>query len=89
MMHVVILDEADLEHYEPPVGYRWACTSNTGLSKGKYRVTFLPESAFLKPGEEQKPSPKPCRIEDWLDEVWPKDKRLDARANSEPLMDEE
>lgn len=49
MMHCIIIDDADLPNAPTrfaPEGYRWAATSNSGLPKGKWRLTFLPESAF-------------------------------------------
>lgn len=33
------------------LGLRWGATSNTGLPQGKWRVTFLPEGAFVPKGE--------------------------------------
>lgn len=58
MMHCIIIDDADLTGAPTklaPTGYRWAATSNTGLPRGKWRLTFLPESAFIdaRPTENQ------------------------------------
>lgn len=49
MLHCIVIDDADLPDAPTkfaPEGYRWAATSNAGLPKGKWRLTFLPESAF-------------------------------------------
>lgn len=45
-------------------GFRLASISNTGLTGNELRVTFLPESAFLKPGEKQKPMPRKMDVRD-------------------------
>lgn len=45
-------------------GFRLAAISNTGLLGTELRVTFLPESAFLKPGEKQKPMPRKMDVRD-------------------------
>lgn len=47
-MYCIIIDDADLPDAPTkfaPEGYRWAATSNAGLPKGKWWLTFLPESA--------------------------------------------
>jgi len=28
-------------------GYQWACSSNTGLPAGQWRLTFLPNAIFM------------------------------------------
>jgi hypothetical protein len=54
MMHVVVIDAtgAALEAADKAAeekGLRWASSSNTGLPRGKMRVTYLPHSAFTTP----------------------------------------
>ena len=48
---------------------RIACVSNAGLTGSRKRLTFLPEDAFLKPGEVQKPSPEPRDVREWLADI--------------------
>lgn len=43
-------------------GLRIAAISNAGLKPPRVRITFLPESCFLKPGEVEKPSPEPIDV---------------------------
>lgn len=50
-IHWIVVDEidaADAMTSHAPIGYRWACTSSTGLPPGKLRVSFLPESTFVE-----------------------------------------
>lgn len=64
MMYCIIIDDIDLTDAPmkfAPSGYRWAATSNTGLPKGKWRLTFLPESAFVDDGEKLEPHDGPPR----------------------------
>lgn len=50
-------------------GRRLAAMSNAGLPVGKCRLTFLPESVFLKPGEEQEPAQEPRDVQEIIKEI--------------------
>lgn len=51
-------------------GRRLAAVSNAGLSfSNQRRLTFLPESAFLKPGEKHKQPGEPQSVDAWLAEL--------------------
>jgi predicted amidohydrolase len=69
MMHVIVVPVEEAEEAatgRAPAGYRLASVSNTGLPAGKVRMTFLPEDAFLKPGEAPPPPLKKMSVDDFL-----------------------
>lgn len=88
-MFCIIIDDADLPNAPTkfaPEGYRWAATSNAGLPKGRWRLTFLPESAFTDSpqGTTKNGSPvtgrAPMHVDDFL--------RTLGKENRDPVIGE-